>query len=225
MKAVTYIVGTGRCGTVWISRLLNTSKKAGVFHELFARTDRISTRPFIPCQSRTYIVERKDIVDRLVKQNGAFVEANPYMLYHIDALWEILDAKIYLQIRDGRDVVRSWYSRGTLKPGDSDLKHFPFEGSTRFEKLCWWWNYSNRLAIEKNVEIIIFEKLISDWNYFDSIFHWFEIDEAVWDAQRLLPRNTCNHFTLRHYSEWTGDLLETFDKHCGELMRELGCYG
>lgn len=218
--SIFFVVGTGRCGTVWLSRLLNTSKVAKIHHERYG-ADRAARELGSPKESASYIKRRVIDVNEDLKQKRFYGEVNPYMLYHIDALRVILGAKIYLLVRDGRDVVRSWHSRKIFDGGHWEKVLKP-EGDSKFEKVCWWWNQANSLALSKNPEVIILERLIEEWRYFNSCFSFLEIPKKTWDANRLKRENVSPSYNLPHYRDWTDEHREIFDKHCGDLMKQLG---
>ena len=126
-------------------------------------------------------------------------------------------------VRDGRDVVRSWHSRHTFA-GDGFEKVVNPEGNTRFEQLCWLWNEINSLALSKHPRVVIFERILEDWSYFQHFFSFLAIPKPAWENAREKKENATPSYNLPHYTEWGKELRSIFQKRCGELMKEL-CYG
>ena len=76
-------------------------------------------------------------------------------------------------IRDGRDVVRSMYSREVYLsqtqyipayPDDSDPYSLKWHKIDRFEKLCWYWNHSNVYLKKRIDDFIRFEDILTGYD-------------------------------------------------------------
>jgi len=206
---VVFVVGTGRCGTKWLAEMLGASKIAVVRHEPYG--DELLE---MNLKKETYIPS-------CLRSHRHYVECNGYMTKYIETLRGMYDAEIYSLVRDGRDVVRSFYNRHLFKDGTREQEYQP-QGETRFEKLCWWWNDQNRKAMSHGVPMIKFEDLLKDWGYFNLTFGFLEIPQTVWDRKRRSKVNAAKRHNLPHHSKWGAEQTMIFDKHCGSLMRGLG---
>ncbi len=218
---VFFVVGTGRCGTLWLADLLSNSGFAKVYHEPNLRADRIS----IVCRdvdlSLAYIEKRRQHVLNALRSNLYYGEVNGYLLYHIDALRKVLNANLFLLVRNGVDVVRSWYARHTFDT-DARTKYFNPEGETRFEQLCWWWTARNELAISKGVEVLRLEDLTTSWTIFNKAFGFLGIPKAIWENCKDVKMNATGNHVIASYDGWSAEQKSLFLKHCGNLMRRLG---
>lgn len=219
-ERIFFVVGTGRCGTLWLSKFLNTSDIAVVHHERLG-TDRDASEIASEEESEEYIRIRVPLIKIELLEKHYYGEVNSYMLFHINALRSVLGAKVSLLVRDGRNVVRSRHSRDTLL-GEGPGKFLNPEDDARFEKLCWLWNWQNQLALSRNVEAIIFERLLEDWAYFNSFFGFLEIDKHAWESSRKIRENASAEHRLPEYQYWEPERRAIFDKHCGRLMDKLG---
>ncbi len=217
---IFFVVGTGRSGTLWLSRFLNFSDIAYVHHERL-ESDRPAREITSKEESEEYIRIRVPLIQLELQQKDYYGEVNGYMTFHVDALRSVLGAKVFLVVRDGRDVIRSWYSRATFT-GKRYEQFLNPEGDTRFEKLCWLWNWENRRTLSQGVEPIILERLLKDWAYFNSFFGFLKIDKRVWDNERNIKQNASPAYALPEYEDWTSEQKAIFNKRCGCLMKQLG---
>ena len=95
----------------------------------------------------------------------------------------------------------------------------------RFEKLCWYWKIENEY-LNKNIEkTIMFEKLISDYEYFKTEILEslnLEISKKIWLENINKPLNVSKKYTFNHWMKWSDDDKIIFEQICGELMRKNG---
>jgi hypothetical protein len=238
---IFFILAIGRSGTKFLSQLLNKAENAYVLHEPL-KVDRMAYKEayYNEMKARNYIkIFRKKYIylmqNRIGKQYG---EVNSFLRRHSNALKkEFPKVKLIHLIRDGRDVVRSMFSRETMNIEDENTQHIipkknsPFynrwKNMTRFEKLCWYWkNENNHLRINiKNM--INFEKIISDYDYFsEKVLNilGLEISEFLWEKERNKPKNITTDYTLPKWPNWTEEEKSIFNEICGEEMRLSGYY-
>ena len=87
----------------------------------------------------------------------------------------------------------------------------------RFEKLCWYWDIENRYLHENIDEIIYFEKLISDYDYFNKKLLMplnLDIPKEIWENEAKTPKNITKKHTIPHWSDWKLEDLESFKRIC-----------
>lgn len=234
-----FILSMGRSGTKWLSTLLDKNPKAIVFHEPFPEA--------IPYQlafksaeaGYKYILEfrRKYIYLRIRNLDATFYgEVNGYLRRHVKALKKTFPNATFIHlVRDGRDVVRSMYSRETMLPGAVGTrmifphKNDPYYGKwntmSRFEKLCWYWTVENkyiRINIGKTVQ---FEKMLTNYKYFKkNVLEPLNLDisNTIWLEAKRQPKNISKTYKLPYWTKWTFKMRQTFEQICGEEMSACG---
>ena len=180
---------------------------------------------------------KKDIYQRISKQNfSIYGEMNPFFVLHCQAVKKLLpSAFIFHLVRDGRDVVRSNYSREVLGRKDPMLKLIqppkddPFRKDwgnfNRFEKICWKWQYENKLLRETTLHSVQFEKMISDYRYFDEKINQplaINIPLENWKLRSSMPKHATPKYTLPPWPKWTDRHKDSFEKICGDEMVRCG---
>ena len=163
-------------------------------------------------------------------------EVNPFLRLHAKAIkLELPDVKLFHIVRDGREVVRSIYSREILgksdplnpliKPPTTDPYASKWQGMSRFEKICWQWQFDNRFIREATGHNIKFEQLRSDYNYFKAtLLDYLELDisKATWESYVSQKQNITPTYRLPHWKDWTAEQQNTFEQICGDEMRACG---
>jgi hypothetical protein len=239
-RNVFFLLGIGRSGTKFLSKLLNSDENAIVFHEPIPEDfDAFCIAHKNEKSAYRYISKyRKKKIYSLVKDKNVntYGEVNSALRYHVEAITNCFpDAKTLHLVRDGRDVVRSFMSRRhyikgskghhALKPTKKDPWYYKWDTLNRFEKICWLWADANRRVRKHVKRHVKFEKAISDYNYFEENIENYlslHIGREIWREAINRPKNSTIQFKLPHWKEWDGRLTESFDKICGEEMNILG---
>jgi hypothetical protein len=174
-----FIVGHGRSGTMLISKLLNNSgENVIVRHE-----DHDEDLPYFHLGMTNdynniitnHLYKRFNQIFDKLPDGVTYGEVNSLLRYNIDWLKENLNPFLIHLVRDGRDVVRSMYSRKVYLhpyknipayPKDNDLFSTKWQLISRFEKLCWYWNHSNFYIKERLNDFIRFEDILADYDIF-----------------------------------------------------------
>ena len=239
-KRIFFILAIGRSGTRFFSQLLDKSKNAYIVHEP-VRSDFRAYREafFSERKADNYFktFRKKEIYLRAKSKNlEVYGEVNSVIRRHCKAIRKLLpEAHIFHLVRDGRDVVRSMMARKTMTSEDQNTKNIrPTEGNpwydkwasmNRFEKLCWYWDIENRYLHENIDNIIQFKKLISNYDYFNEKLLEplnLEISKEIWEKEVKTPKNVTQKYTIPHWNDWNAEKLESFNKICGETMKNLG---
>ena len=175
-----FIVGHGRSGTMFLSRLLNSAERVVVKHEDYD-DDIVYFHLGMTNNYQNIIAHQlagrfKKIFDGLPDDIVVYGEVNSLLRYNIEWIKQNLNPILLHLIRDGRDVVRSMYSRGVYLyqtryipayPDDSDPYSHKWHKMDRFEKLCWYWNQSN-VYLKKRIDgFIRFEDILTDYDLLD----------------------------------------------------------
>lgn len=166
----------------------------------------------------------------------AYGEINPFLRRHARVLREQFPAApMFHLVRDGRDVLRSLWSREIFGVNDpmaplvyppaSDPYREQWPEMDRFERLCWLWQADNRFLREAVGYTVNFEALLSDYGYFRERFldHLgLEIDQPTWQSHTSRVTNRTPEYHLAAYAEWRPEQKATFQRICGEEMASSG---
>lgn len=239
-KTIFFILAIGRSGTNFFSHLLNKSKNAYIVHEPVRSDFRAYKEAFFSERKACKYFKgfrKKEIYLRAKSQNlEIYGEVNSVIRRHCNAIKAFFPkAYIFHLVRDGRDVVRSTMARRTMtgedpntkniKPTEDDLWYNNWARMNRFERLCWYWDVENRYLHENIDSLIQFEKLISDFDYFNKKLLKpldLNISKEIWEKEIKNPKNITKKHRIPHWREWDTEKLETFNKICGETMKKLG---
>ena len=142
----------------------------------------------------------------VAKQKGCKVygSTSNFWKSKIPEIKEILpQAALIHLVRNGENVVKSFWNRRHYLYEKSDLvnPHYHyrnepldgFEGLSRLEKICTWWDYWNR-----------------------------KIEEQVPSRVRLEDLNIPNYQPGPSHKEWTEEERLSFNRICGETMLRYG---
>lgn len=235
-----YILGMGRSGTFFLSKLLNEYKNACVYHEplhsdfkaiVDALKSEKKANQYINSFRKKYLylkLKNKDI--------NTYGEVNSNLRYHAKILKNnIPNVKILHLVRDGRDVVRSIMERNhytedgighhSLSPSKDDYYFDEWKNMSRFEKVCWLWKDANEVVEPFSDEMIKFERLINDYDYFNKKIELklnINIGYDLWNNEVNSPKNITKKREFPHWDNWNKNQLEDFNEICGELMNKYG---
>lgn len=163
-------------------------------------------------------------------------EINPFLRRHCEAMKIVFPtAKHFQVVRDPKDVLRSLMSRelfgkkdpmaAVIHPPQNDPFHEVWPNMTRFEKLCWLWAADNRFMRTHTDHKVQFEKMLSNFNYFDETvlkFLGLEVNPEAWQAEVGQAFNSTPRHTFPKYSDWTAIEKRQFDHICGDEMQHYG---
>ncbi|MGJ8642153.1 MAG: hypothetical protein ACSHX9_01995 [Luteolibacter sp.] len=175
---ISFTVGTGRCGTTFLYRLLDREKKVAASHErnpLLETFHRFAKWHGLPIDDEGFHESKAREIAIDLQSNQFSAEASAYLSFSIRELHERFGARFVLLVRNPEDVIRSylakgWYDRPvsyrdrSLVPGYQECEHFhhflgrPIPQGEEFEewnqltragKLAWFWATVNRSVVEK----------------------------------------------------------------------------
>ncbi len=200
-----FIVGHGRSGTMFLSRLLNCAEKVMVKHEnhyediIYFHLGMTDNYHNVITNQLSERFKRR--FDELPEDITVYGEVNSLLRYDIEWLRQNLNPFLLHLIRDGRDVVRSMYSRAVYLnptqyipayPDDSDPYSLKWHDISRFEKLCWYWNHSNVYIKKRIDDYIRFEDILTDYNILNKKILTpvnIHLPEDKWEAMIEQPVN------------------------------------
>jgi hypothetical protein len=249
LRKVFFISGMGRSGTQWLAALMRESPNAFIQHEWW----QFRYGALVP-QHRAYVglprgavlidwtyqrlLDTKQAMDQAIRQGyTVYGECGNKTRYMIPELAATFEADCVMQlIRDGRDVVRSFYSRRTytgndlhdpIEPGPSDPYYLQWDRMDRFEKLCWLWQFTVHMMDNEPVRgALHFESLLESYGYFRQYVCepcGLEIDKATW-MRYTETRVDKSHmsFRLPHWRDWDEQRTVLFWNICGNMMQRFG---
>ncbi len=239
-----FLIGSGRCGTLFVSSLLNLDKGATVRHEPHPHPDLDSrTRARREPAFADYYIEhyRKYVIYRDIvnTQRPIYGEVSSPLRCLGAALHKSFPhAHMMILARDGRDTVRSAMNRqlgrrpgvghDPVRPLPGDPFKERWDSLSPFERACWWWMDSYRMLLDHLPQqpILQFEKTLRDYDYLkanvlDPI--GLKISQETWAAHKARPsKNSATEYRVPHWREWTDAEKKFFDDTCGETMERLG---
>lgn len=199
-----FILSIGRSGTSFLAHLLNKDPNALVYHEPCAWDRQLLFYRYSGDFSLTIGSMLEERFSKLIPKNSKYKiygEVNPYLRYEIDWLRNKFNPVLIYLVRDGREVVRSMYTRDVLTaydhqqsivPKDSDPYAKNWQSMNRFQKLCWYWMHTNEFLLSKFDDFARFEDLIKDYEYFKAKIldpTGLTINYDLWKGQMEKPIN------------------------------------
>ena len=174
---IFFVIGHGRSGTKFLSELLNSAENALVQHENDIEDIKYfhlgMVKQYNNVVSNNLAKRFSKVFESLPENIKTYGEVNSLLRYNIDWLKENLNPLMLHLVRDGRDVVRSMYSRKVYLeqyryipayPQDDDPFSLVWHKISRFEKLCWYWNHTNLYIKDKIHNYIRFEDILLDYD-------------------------------------------------------------
>jgi len=236
LKNLFFILSTGRTGTKFLAQLLDNDPNAKVFHEPYKRDFGAYVHAYYSEElAMAYIRDfrAKLILDIDVNIYG---EVNGVLRRHVKALQSFFpEAKIFHLVRDGRDVIRSMFSRSIMTknnivskrihPKENDSFYGAWPEMNRFEKICWFWNIENKFLRENTRDSIQLEKILFDYSYFKSeLLEKLELNvpHNVWNNAIKTKINFTKKYKIPHWKQWSLKQLEVFDKIAAKENRLNG---
>jgi len=251
-----FVLALGRSGTNFLASLLARDVRGVVHHEPAAIDARLIGLCHARCFDRSVdalLEERFAPLLRAAEGKPYYGEVNSYLRHAGEWLRRRFDPTLVHLVRDGRDFVRSAWIRPVYTEHEPDGPILPHDGDpwaerwgqlNRFERLCWYWMYTNRSVAPTCDRTVRFEPLLSDYAAFESGIlqpTGLRISEELWREQIAAPRNTSRTFRLKsrvrrliggtnapdieplpHWSEWDARKTAAFWEICGETMVEMG---
>lgn len=202
-----FIVALGRSGIAFLAHLLNLDPRARVVHEPCPGDRQLLFYRYAGCFAELLEQLLDQRFNRVLSETSelegveVYGEVNGYLRYEVDWLRARGWACFFL-VRDGRNFVRSAYSRPAYTPQDIQQPIAPKDGDPlaaswadmdRFARLCWLWHHTNDYLLSKFNEAIRLEDIISDYSCFqEQLLRPLDLNipELTWRREVNKPRNT-----------------------------------
>lgn len=245
-ERMIFVMGSGRSGTQLLSDLLDSAGTAKVFHEPnfwedVGTMDTLRRNPELAVQYwrefRSLEVYRRWMEKPVAQMYG---EVNGTIRYQAPAIKQVFPkVKMLMVVRDGRGVVRSvmgWpqfygpESKGAyaVSPLPNDPYWDEWPHLSRFEKICWSLNDTNRFLMRyiADNQWLQLERLTSDYDYFTEFFSTYvdiEISYDCWHSRvSKKSRNATKEYGFPDWPDWSEEQKKSFVRICGETMEKLG---
>ncbi len=240
---IFFILGSGRCGTMFLSRLLNKAPDALVLHEPLRHSD-LEVRPACrknPQAATEYVrkFRRYEIFKKIREHDvGTYGEVSQPLRCLGAALKEVIPtATMMILVRDGRAVIRSALNRQKGKgrwnhpmmmPLAGDPYRDRWESMNDFQKACWWWmdSYQELMRHLPGVPVLHFERILSDYDYLQSNVLGplgIPISKRQYEEHKAdKTQNSAIAYTVPHWNEWSDEQARHFAEICGPTMQALG---
>ena len=178
MNNVGFAVGTGRCGTRFLSEVLACDPAIASHHERHAFSDtfhRYCRWYGIDADEAGFVATKRAAIEQDLRERAYSFEASAFLALSLETLYRELGARVVLMVRRPERVVSSYLRKGWFEstpllddPGkpptmqDVAMPHHflgrtmprgaEFErwrGLTRVGKIAWFWNRLNRELLEQ----------------------------------------------------------------------------
>lgn len=245
-EQMVFVLGAGRSGTQWLCDLLRSAVSPAIYHEPNFRED-VATMDTLrrdPSLAQRYWREYRavEVYRRWRAQPHAshYGEVNGTIRYQAPAIRALYPrAQSFLLARDGRSFVRSVmgypefygtspYPAYALEPLPGDRLHDEWPALDRFERVCWAWKdtYEFLIASSPPRQWLLLERLVSDYDYFQSRLSaaiGVAISPDTWrggSARR--SRNCTAEYAFPAWEDWGRERQAAFGRICGDTMSRLG---
>ncbi len=209
-----FVVALGRSGTSFLAGLLSRAPDAIVNHEPYPLDPHLLSLRYAGFDAvADQLLEKRflEILPPTDSTTKCYGEVNSYLRYEVDWLQRRFDPQLIHLVRDGRDYVRSAFTRDIYTAGDRQIPIVPVDrdpyaakwsSMSRFEQLCWLWCHSNDFLADRVANIVRFEDILSNYGILkERILEpiGLQIDETVWRHMVSSPKNTSQQSRRRRF--------------------------
>ncbi|GEM_PF-1553052 len=254
---MAFIISTGRTGTKSLAYLFNTLPNVISLHEpkpdfLRLGLDFATRRVSYNIAHAFFVKYRLPQIKKFSERYDVYIESNNRLFSLVPIISEVFkdkrfNLKIVHIVRDGRDVVRSGFSRDWYSIFDPfprlravDFPDDPWRSSwknfDRFEKICWLWQKKDSIIYHdigyfKNSITVKFEDIFNPENEFEGLWRIVEfleltpfIEDSKIDIEAFMKKKINKNpvYALPHWTQWPQQRLEQFWKIAGKHMKEVG---
>lgn len=175
---IFFAVGTGRCGTKFLSKVCTLEKSVSSVHErnpLNETFHRYCKWYGIDVDNAGFLETKKREIEKDLREKSFSFESSAYLSLSIQELYECFNAKFILLVRSPEKVINSYLKKGwydkpfmrednKLPPSFQDTAHFhhflgriipsgdkyiQWNKMSRVGKLAWYWNALNASVVEQ----------------------------------------------------------------------------
>src|SRR6056297_522671 len=186
------------------------------------------------------------------QDNKIYIESNHQLFGLINILITLQNSKTVIIFRDPREWVKSWMNKGSwytstdvlsfvdfagfkrITPKNVGIHKTEWLGYSRFQKLCWVWNFINKCFVDEieknNLSYFFFEDLFIKKdpqilrNFLTvSLGNLYNPEHSK--NLSMLLHTKVNDTTIEvfpHWEKWDIALCKELQLNCGWLMQKLG---
>ncbi|GEM_PF-3464399 len=253
-QGYAFLLSMGRTGTQLISKLLAGNPDIAIYHEPYELDREIMQLRYsgFHTVADACMATRMDEMSQRSAGKSVHVESNSFLRFEVEWLQRELNARLVYMSRDPRTFLPSAYQRNVYTSADEQFTQVPHDGDpwvaewggfSRFEKICWFWNYANQFLFQALGPPVHIETATSSYAKFkEKILDplALTLDQEIWEAKIAVKVNHSSryHFrkrwrnrlgleksnleTIPPYAQWTDDMKAQLQRICGETMLTLG---
>lgn len=249
-EQTVFLLSTGRTGTTFMGTVLNRAPGLVARHEPQPDCFDLGVK-FGEGRAPVGFVRRilranRWWVPNLLKENNAriYFESNQYLFSLVPVLQDIFPGSKFIRVvRDGRDVVRSFFARDLYAssskydyPRPDRIEEEPWgdewEEMTRFERIAWYWQFKDRYIQNSLTDLpsdsalnLKFEDIYDESRNYPgmrSLLGYLGIEDVNWKPwMDRSVRSTTQH-ELLPWPEWGKKRRERFNRIAGEHLENCG---
>lgn len=234
-----FVLSTGRCGTLFLTKLLENIKELDVLHTPkpeFFYYSRMAYQKYLEqpdVVKQVFLASRMELVIDSYRRNRIYVETNNRITFFAYAINEVFPKARFIHlIRHPADFVRSgvrreWYSGkdkndlGRIRPGNEMREWAKY---STIEKISWLWNETNKFIEDFKTDLNNNERILTvkaeDLFHAETtaidIMNFIGIkDVPVKKISKIFkqPVNVQKKGKLNRYSEWDEKHKNVLKKH------------
>jgi len=243
-----FFTGMGRSGTKFLTSLLGQIPKVHSVHEHIGSREFWLLSWYLP--GTDYAIPYFERAKKQIEKefgDGIFIDINGYLQNSVPELKEVFKpVKVFHFVRNPKAVVRSYFTRRN----DADIHLIPktrqeienWMDNDKFYQVCWNWASTTNSLLDQNTDLIIFEKVTTDYDYFKSQILQplgLILSKEVWEKGVSTKVNKTQSKTYRWlyakikgkpfvdeilpaYNEWPDSYKKLFNEICGPAMKRCG---
>lgn len=241
-QKIYFFLSTARSGSKWLSNFLDVATPLRGRHE-FTLNHRYDCKANeLKPEKRTgngftSLVQQKDLARQLLLESRSWIEAqkkdyaeaNVYLERFLPQLMDVFPDATYVHLhRDPKDVVRSIMNRNWYDLPDDD-KHPVMEVNgwsnfSQLEKCCWYDRVTNESLLDFCQNRIVFEKMVEDFGYLESVLASLDIPVFPRMAARVFKDivNANKNNSFEDFELWSDEYQTLYHGILWPVVMELG---
>jgi hypothetical protein len=240
MKPLFFVTCVPRCGSQWLTRLLDTAPGVKCYHANYLVGKKI-TRADIEFMidawkgkgQRPYLRKSRERVAQYVEQDApgmsGWGEINEFIRYSVPQVREVFDVPVAGLIRDGHQTIPSLVRHNFYAPnkmGEWTSAIIPhswtvwkaWQEMTPFARCCWLWADSYWRLRNWGVPIFTLESLNAEFGNVERLCEILRIDISYEDWQAAAGKPVDDFYKGRPRPVLPPDQLEMFNRWAGDIQ-------
>lgn len=238
MKPLFFVTCVPRCGSQWLTQLLDTAPGVRCYHANYLVKNVVggdiqfmidSWKAKDPCQ---YLYESREQIALLTEREAPGVkgwgEVNEFIRYYAPTVREVFGVPVVGLIRNGHLTIPSLLRHNFYDPNKAGEWPSAIEPkgqemcavwpkTTQFERCCWLWSSSYRNLLSWDVPIFTLESLNAEFGYVERLCEILRIDISYEDWQEHANKPV-DDFYQGCEEALPPDQLEMFNRWAGDVQ-------